>query len=99
MNDKSSAEPMENAVGERVSTDEGSCVGGWISPILVVGFTIFWVLLIYAIIGVRSRDWEFGATPYVPGASVFSTEQPERGKIARQVELPIRPAGGPSAKQ
>ncbi|MBI2842321.1 MAG: hypothetical protein HYX78_02870 [Armatimonadetes bacterium] len=62
-------------------------VGGWISPILVVAFTILWTLLIYALIGDRPRDWQFGVTPYVPAESIFSIEQPPPAAPPNQVEL------------
>lgn len=63
-------------------------VGGWISPILVAGFTLFWSLLIYWLIGDRARDWQYGVVPYVPGESVLSIERPARGEVPPQVTLP-----------
>ncbi len=62
-------------------------VGGYLAPALVVLFTIFWVMMSYWLIGWRSRDWEFGSVPYVPGQSYFTTSFPS-GPPPKQVELP-----------
>lgn len=74
-------------------------VGGYLTPTLVVLFTIFWVLLAYWLIGWRTRDWAFGTAPYVPGQSVFTTRQVPTGAVPKQVELPKRPKGGNRAER
>jgi|GEM_PF-2036970 len=63
-------------------------VGGFLSPILAVLFTIFWVFMSYWLIGWRSRDWEFGTVPYVPGQSYFTSYGSTGGKVPDQVEMP-----------
>ena len=67
-----------------------SSVGGWLAPALVVGFIIFWSLLIYALIGDRPTDWQYGVTPYVPGQSILSTSPVPAGPPPRQVVLPAK---------
>jgi hypothetical protein len=74
-------------------------VGGYLAPMLVVLFTIFWVLLAYWLIGWRARDWQFGAAPYVPGQSVFTTRRVPTGAVPKQVELPRKPEGGNRAER
>ncbi len=63
-------------------------VGGYTAPVVVVLFTIFWCLMQYWLIGWRSRDWEYGTVPYVPGISIVSTSSIPTGPPPRQVELP-----------
>ena len=72
--------------------------GGYLSPILVILFTIFWTLTIYWLIGWRARDWEYGTLPYVPGESAFTTKFGTAGTPPNQVVLPSSPAGGQNAK-
>ena len=67
---------------------QSDSTGGWIAPIIVAIFTIIWCLLIYKLIGDRPADWKYGVTPYIPGQSIISTQQPVKGITARQVELP-----------
>lgn len=63
-------------------------VGGWISPLFVAGFTLFWCLIIYLLIGNRPVVWKYGVVPYVPAQSVISSEVPPPGPPPKQVELP-----------
>ncbi len=67
-------------------------VGGYLAPILVILFTIFWVLMCYWLIGWRVRDWEFGTVPHVPAQSAFSATNPTPGSpVPKQVQLPLGP--------
>ena len=70
-------------------TDAPRSVGGWFAPKLVVAFIILWSLLIYALIGDRPSDWQYGVFPYVPGQSIFSTSRVP-STPPKQVELPAR---------
>jgi len=63
-------------------------VGGWLSPGLVIAFTIGWTLMIYGLIGNRPRTWQYGAAPYVPGESFASIQRVPPGPPPEQVELP-----------
>lgn len=72
--------------------------GGYLSPTLVILFTIFWTLGIYWLIGWRSRDWQYGTLPYVPGQSSFTTDYGTSGTPPHQVIYPTQPGGGPNAK-
>ena len=74
-------------------------VGGWLAPVLVILFTILWSLTIYALIGWRSRDWQYGAVPYIPAESVFTTRSYPAGQAPRQVILPAPVRGGQDAKR
>lgn len=78
-------------------------VGGWLAPLLVTGWMLIWVFVIYWLIGDRPTDWNYGVTPYVPGESVFSTEHPPKGKAPAQVIIPPAPPArgeeGPSDSQ
>jgi len=65
-------------------------VGSWLAPVLVVSFLILWHLLAHSLIPNLPRTWQYGVTPYVPGESVFSTQQPPRGPAPKQVVLPKR---------
>ena len=69
-------------------------VGGWLAPILVILFTLIWSLMIYWLIGWRTRDWQYGTVPYVPAESTFTTQDHSAGRVPKQVELPSRPTGG-----
>ena len=71
----------------KFSWEPGS-VGGWISPVIAVAFTIVWCLLIYSLIGDRPTDWNYGAEPDVPGKSFQSTEILKTGPVPNQVEYP-----------
>ena len=62
--------------------------GGYLAPLLVVLFTIFWSLMIYRLIGVRGRDWEYGTVPYVPAQSRFTSQPAPQGPAPHQVVLP-----------
>ena len=73
-------------------------VGGWLAPLLVTGFTIFWALIIYLLIGSRPVTWNYGAAQYVPGSSIFSTQPKPTGPPPRQVVLPEKTTGGANAK-
>lgn len=73
-------------------------VGGWISPVAVVAFTILWTLIIYLLIGTRPRDWQYGTVPFIPGQSIFSVEQPLTAQPPKQVVYPEKATGGPSAR-
>ena len=61
--------------------------GGYLAPILVVLFTIFWSLAAYWLIGWRSSDWQFGTLPYIPSQSAFTT-RPVPPNLPKQVTLP-----------
>lgn len=63
-------------------------VGGWLSPLAVAGFTLFWCLVIYLLIGDRPEIWKYGVVPYVPGQSVISSEVSSGREPTKQVELP-----------
>lgn len=70
-------------------------VGSWSWPVGVTLATILWVLLIYFLVGDRSRDWQYGVMPYVPGASALSTESLGAGPAPHQIVLPeTQPGGG-----
>lgn len=69
---------------------EPGSVGGWFTPIVVVGFIILWSLMIYWLIGDRPTDWNYGVMPYIPGQSIESTHRIGSGQVPKQVELPIR---------
>jgi hypothetical protein len=72
-------------------------VGRWLSPIIVAAFTIFWTLLIFALIGNRARTWQYGTVPYVPGQTIFSSNPVSTANPPKQVVLPERAPGGPRA--
>ena len=55
---------------------------------LAILFTIFWVLTIYWLIGWRTRDWQYGSVPYVPGQSFFVADYMTGPAPARQVCCP-----------
>jgi hypothetical protein len=74
-------------------------VGGYLTPTIVVLFTILWVLLSYWLIGWRARDWQFGTVPYVPAESPFTTQRQPTGPAPKQVELPKPTPGGSHAKR
>jgi hypothetical protein len=74
-------------------------VGGYLSPILAAAFTIGWALVIYALIGDRSRTWQYVPGPYVPGEFVSTTHLPRPGTPPQQVELPKPMHGGMHGKQ
>jgi hypothetical protein len=63
--------------------------GGWITPVIVVGFTIIWCLGIYFLIGNRPTDWNYGVIPDIPGQSFESTQILPSGPAPKQVELPL----------
>lgn len=67
-------------------------VGTYLSPVLVVGFTLVWCLLIYFLIRDRSgsRDWQYGVVPYVPAESIESTAPTPTGRAPLQVEYPTK---------
>lgn len=94
----SGVHPEEEAGREELRTYPW-WAGGYLSPIVVVLFTIFWVLAAYWLIGWRVRDWQFGTVPYVPAESVYTTRPFPRGEVPRQVELPTDPQGGRSAER
>lgn len=64
--------------------------GGWLTPVIVAGFTVFWALAIYWLIGTRPTDWQYAVAPEVPGQSVLSVSPVPPGPAPRQVELPSR---------
>lgn len=82
--DKAIAE-AENKPAIKPQSDS---VGGWLAPIIVTLFTIFWCLMIYKLIGDRPVDWKYGVTPYIPGQSIISTQQAPKEIAPRQIELP-----------
>jgi len=61
-------------------------VGGWPVAIVVIAFTILWVLLIYRLVGDRPRDWEYGVEPYIPAQSTLSTKPTPSGPAPNQVQ-------------
>jgi len=63
-------------------------VGGWLSAIIVVAFTVLWCLLIYLVVPERPVGWRYGVAPYVPGQSIVSTKPPPAGPPPKQVVLP-----------
>jgi hypothetical protein len=66
-----------------------SQVGGWKTPLLVTAFIIVWCLMIYAMVGDRPVDWQYGVLPYVPSQTFLSTRAPSHKAIPpKQVEYP-----------
>ncbi len=67
----------------------------WSWPILV-GFTAFilWSgMSIHHMIPDAPRQWDFGALPEAPGASLYSTKPMKDGPALQQIEpLPLPPA-------
>lgn len=92
MNEQSSEQQRR---GDRSEEASRWWAGGYITPILVVLFTIFWPLMAYWLIGTRARNWEYGVVPYVPAQSAFTSRPAPSGSVPRQVELPVR-SGGPA---
>lgn len=95
---------MRNRLEEQQSDIARSTwwVGGWITPIIVVAFTVLWVLLHYWLIGDRSasRTWQYGTPPYVPGESIATVKPPTAGQPGNQVVLPmLPPRGGANASR
>lgn len=76
--------------GRSGSSSDRWFVGGYLAPTLVVLFTIFWVLTHYWLIGDRPRHWQYGAVPYVPAESEFSSRPIPYGPPIKQVVLPKR---------
>lgn len=73
---------------------------GQIRDLLIVGLiavlVVVWGGLIYAIVGDRPPDWDYGSHRYVPGESPQSTQPvPQSDEAPRQIELPP-PAREPS---
>lgn len=69
-------------------------VGGYLAPVLAAAFTIGWALIIYGLIGERTRTWQYAPGPYVPGEAISTTQLPPRGLAPPQVELPNAMQGG-----
>jgi hypothetical protein len=73
-------------------------VGGWLSPLIVAAFTVIWVMLIFFLIGWRTRGWQYGVLPYIPGEALNTVQYVSPHDVPRQVQYPTPGPGGTYAR-
>ena len=50
----------------------------WLPVLILAVLVILWIGGIFLLIGDRPRTWDYGATPYIPAESRFSTQPPSK---------------------
>ncbi len=72
----------------------------WVALLLFTAAILTWGMLSHMFIKERRREWDFGAVPETPGASVFSTQLPERSApVPPQLDPPLGIWPDPSGLQ
>jgi hypothetical protein len=68
----------------------------WLPILIIAVLMILWIGAGFFLIGDYPRHWDYGATPYIPAESAFTTQEPGVGaaNVPRQIpEIPQPPAG------
>lgn len=63
----------------------------WIPILIIAGLLVVWIGGMYLLIGDRAPAWDYGATPYIPGASAFSTNPPPAATANPPEQIPAIP--------
>ncbi len=66
----------------------------WGVPVGVMAGIVLWGYLIFAVVGDKPRDWQYGGPTFIPSESWASSERPAGAAPAKQMELPPVVPGG-----